>query len=130
MKITVIRPVEIDVAFIEMTLPIRYGEEDMPNDFPLRTGDVWQAVVDISTGIIIGWPIGTTGEFNLKVDDDGVYLLIDADGNEIARREDYVPDVISRDFANNVHLIIDANGVITNWPKEKDIDLSDLFKGD
>ena len=32
---------EIEVSSILITVPVRYEEEDIPNDFPLRSGAGW-----------------------------------------------------------------------------------------
>jgi hypothetical protein len=47
---------EITITHIMITLPVRYQEEDIPNDFPMRYGDVWEATVEIDTGRILSWP--------------------------------------------------------------------------
>jgi hypothetical protein len=121
-KFTVIRPTEIDVSFVEMILPVRYGEEDIPNDFPLRKGDLWTAIVAFDNGQIQGWPQGQSGEVQMKVCDSGVYILRNHCGEEIARIEDYVPHgVVPGRYGDYVDLKIDANGYITNWPKKPDV---------
>ena len=39
MKCKVWKNVEVEVAAVEIVLPVLYEEEDIPNDFPLRDGD-------------------------------------------------------------------------------------------
>lgn len=56
MKMTVLQPVEIEVSHILIAVAVRYEEEDIPNDFPLRDGDMWRGKVEIDTGKIEGWP--------------------------------------------------------------------------
>ena len=36
MKVTIQVPKEIEVSYIIIDVPVEYGEEDIPNDFPLR----------------------------------------------------------------------------------------------
>lgn len=118
MKTTIKRPVEIEVAFVRMELPVRYGEEDIPNDFPLREGDMWRATVCIDNGEIQEWPKGKAGELHMKVCDSGVYILLNHCGEELDRREDYVPNgLIPGEYGDYVELEINEQGVITNWPK-------------
>lgn len=116
MKFTVTAPQELNVAFLKIEIPIRYGDENVPYDFPLRDGDVWQATVDVSNGKIINWPAGASGTLETKVTDSGVYSIHDSDMNEIKRINDYVPHgMVPGEYGDYIKLIIDENGVITNF---------------
>lgn len=127
MKFKIWKQVEIEVVFVEVHLPVRYGEEDIPNDFPLRTGDMWNAVIEMSTGKILDWPIGQEGSLSLKVCDEGVYVLFDAEQQELARKQDYVPSCVPGRYGDYVELEINEHGYVTNWPKSPDID--EFFPG-
>lgn len=129
MKISVLKPVEIEVAFIELILPVRYDEEDIPNDFPLRKGDLWTATVRIDTGVIENWPEGVCHELHMKVVDGGVYILRDNDRKEIARRQDYVPDIVPGSYGDYVELNIGHDGRILNWGKGE-MRVADFFNED
>ena len=122
MKLTANRQEEIEVTHVVIELPVRYGDEDMPFDFPLRDGDTWSAKVNIDTGEIEGWPKGRTGEFYMKVCDSGVYTLLGPDGVVAKVENDYVPHgVIPGQYGDYVSLDIDAAGIITNWPDDPDL---------
>lgn len=114
---------EIDVAAIRIQVPVRYGEEDIPNDFPGRTGKVWTVWVDFDNGRIQNWPQGRTGDFSMKVCDEGVYTLYDRDGEQVATIDhDYVPNqVVPGEYGDYITMKIDASGTITNWPKHPEI---------
>lgn len=129
MKLIVKRPVEIEVSHILIAVAVRYEEEDIPNDFPLRDGDIWRAKVEIDTGKIEGWPQGKTGDMHMKVCDEGTYTLLSPAGNEIAKLEnEYVPnDVVPGEDGDYIELKIDENGVITNWPKKLTSEDFDVF---
>lgn len=132
MKIKVMKEVEIEPAFIRVELAVRYDEEDIPNDFPLRKGDMWNATIT-AAGKIIEWPTGQTGELAMKVCDEGSYYLLDADKKELAKKEqEYVPCCIPGSYGDYVDFTIDANGVIANWSKfwtERNINEA-FFAGD
>lgn len=116
---------EVDISYVQVILPVRYEEEDIPNDFPLRTGDVWKATIAIDNGQIQEWPKGVDGHIrNMKVCDEGVYKLLNHAGEEIVSLEcDYVPNgLIPGQYGDYVTLQINSEGVITNWPKEPDVD--------
>lgn len=111
---------EVEITHVLVTLPVRYGEEDIPNDFPLRQGKKWEAKIEIDTGKILGWPEGQAGEIEyMKVCDEGSYALLDAAGNVVLSIEqNYVPHgVIPGEYGDYVSLTINERGVITNWPK-------------
>lgn len=124
MKFTVTRPVEIDIRYVSINVAVRYEDEDIPYDFPLRVGDAWKAIVDIDTGIIHDWPVGQVGELSMKVCDDGTYQLLDENMMLIAFiEEDYVPHgVVPGQYGDYIELTIDATGRITNWPKKVRVD--------
>ena len=115
---------------IYMVLPIRYEEEEIPNDFPFRIGETWAAAVDIDTGKIRDWPVGRTADIHLTVKDGGTYTLLNAEGKVVAAiEEDYVPHrIVPGSFGDTVELSIAGDGTITNWPKNPDA--SDFFPED
>lgn len=123
MKVKVKIEQEVEIAAVRMRLPVRYEEEDMPNDFPLRKGDIWEAEVEMDTGKIKDWPAGQTGCFSMKVCDGGTYTLLAPGGEKIAAIEqNCVPNgVIPGEYGDYVELEIDAAGIITNWPKQPDV---------
>ena len=106
---------------MQIVAPVNYGEEDIPNDFPCRTGDVWEVIVDVETRKILEWP-GPAAEVSMKVCDQGSYYLLDRDRNEVASiEEDYVPnDVVPGEHGDYIEMHIDADGTVTNWPGSPD----------
>lgn len=130
MKTTVSIPTEIDIKTVGIEVAVRYEEEDIPNDFPLRDGDMWRAMVDIDTGKIRDWPQGKSGDLYMKVCDEGSYALYAEDGRELAILDgDYVPHgVVPGEYGDYIDLKIDETGAIKNWPKK--FDFSAFFSGD
>lgn len=115
---------EIEITHVIVTLPVRYEEEDIPNNFPFRQGEKWEAKIEIDTGKILGWPEGQAGEIEyMKVCDSGIYQLLDADGKIVLERtRDYVPHgLIPGEYGDYVSFHINEQGIITNWPKRPDI---------
>jgi hypothetical protein len=121
MKTTIKVEKEVDIRAVLIDISPRYigdsDDDDMPTDFPLLNEDktAWVASVNIDTGEIAGWPIGDKREMHVKVCDAGLYKLIDSDGNVIAEKDGYVPEIVPNDYGDYVDLSIDENGVITNW---------------
>lgn len=126
MKLTVTKPVEIEVSFVRLVVPVRYDEDDMPNDFPFRKNDMWDVTVDIESGKILEWPEGVELDLYMKVTDTGSYYLLDSQSHVIGASEhDYVPhSVIPGDYGDYIDLEIQADGVIANW--RKGFDESDI----
>jgi len=117
MKLEIIEKKEVEAKFVKISVYVRYGEEDIPNDFPLRTGDMWNATIDLDTHQIQDWPQGETGDFSMKICDEGSYYLLDEQGNQIASIEgDYVPNsLLPGSYGDYLGLEIDENGFVTNW---------------
>ena len=122
MKTTIMIEQEVDIKTVSVALPCRYDDEDIPFDFPLRDGDMWNANIDIDTGVISDWPKGKSGDMFMKICDTGKYELFDVDGKSVALLEDgYVPNnLIPGEYGEYVDFKIDENGKITNWPSSSD----------
>jgi len=120
----------VEVTDIRLELAVRYEDEEMPYDFPLRSGDMWRATVEIDTGKIKDWPKGKDGAVEMKVCDEGTYTLLDKDGNTVAElRNEYVPHgIVPGEYGDYVNLQIDPTGTITNWPSNPEF--SDFFQED
>ena len=119
MKTTIKVEKEVDIKTVKMSVAVRYEEEDMPNDFPFRTGDMWSVEIDIDKGQILEWPEGVEHNLHMKVTDNGSYYLYDIYGDLVASIEDnYVPNgLIPGSYGDYIEMEIDANGIIKNWPK-------------
>ncbi len=121
MEITLKQKVKFDVAFIGIAAAVRYEEEDMPNDAPMRDGGMWRAMVNADTHRIIDWPEGKTLSFYMKVCDEGIYTLYDKDKNLITEKSGYVPnDLLPGEYGDYLELKIDETGLITNWLSDAD----------
>lgn len=112
---------------------VRYWEDAEVNGaededgrlIPFRVGDAWCPTIDIDTGAVQQWPQGTVAKIHYKVCDDGVYTLLDDAGEELARKEGYVPGIMSPGgdgYGDYIIMTIDEAGKIVNWRA----DLSDF----
>jgi len=108
---------EVEIKYVKVEVAVRYGEEDIPNDFPLRNGDMWSAIIDIDNGIVMEWPKGETGNLEMKICDEGSYYLLDENYETILSiEEDYVPNnLLPGSYGDYLKLHIGENGVISNW---------------
>lgn len=117
---------EIDIKFVKMELPMRYGDKDVPFDFPRRKDDIVILLVDIETGEIKDFPKDYEGSCATKICDEGRYWLLDKDYNVLLKLDDgdYVPNNLippTDGYGDYVDLQI-SNGHITNWYKYPEID--------
>ena len=124
MKVTIAVPAEVEITHVRIEVAVRYDEEDIPNDFPLREMDMWKATVEIDTGKILDWPQGKAGDMRMKVCDQGCYFLLNAKGETLLSIEEgYVPnELVPGEFGDYIDLKINEQGIITNWPKEPSIE--------
>jgi hypothetical protein len=121
---------EVEVSHVRILAAVNYEEEEIPNDFPGRLGETWDAVVNIDTGVIHNWPTGRPAKMHLTVKDSGAYYLLTPDGNVVGSIENnYVPHrLIPGKYGDVIELDIDSTGRITNWPKNPD--LCQFFDGE
>jgi hypothetical protein len=107
---------------------VRYWEDaevngisdDDGNLIPCRVGDSWMPTIELATGVILGWPVGTSAKIHYKVCDDGDYWLADAEGNRLYKWADhYVPDrllcVGDRGYGDYIILNVMEDGRIAGW---------------
>ena len=108
---------KVKVAYMDIDVAVRYGEEDMPNDAPLREGDRWIAMIKIDEQRIVDWPEGKTLSFkDMKICDEGIYTLRDEGLNVIMKHEGYVPNrLLPGDYGDYLSLDIGPTGKILNW---------------
>jgi hypothetical protein len=138
MKAIINLPREVNFLYLKVSAKVRYwedstvnGEEDIDGDLiPLRCGDCWCPVIDIETGIILNWKIGTVASISYKVCDGGEYWLVDDNGIEYKYPGDYVPKCLDIDddgYGDYIYMDIDENGKIEDW---KIIDIPDFLHVD
>ncbi len=100
------------------------GVEDVDGKLvPCRSGDCWTPLIDLDTAKIEAWPKGTIASVHYKVCDAGIYTLLDASKNIIARIDGYVPSMMSPGgdgYGDYVIMEIGQDGLIANFK----IDLS------
>jgi hypothetical protein len=115
---------EVEIKYVKVQVAVRYEEEDIPNNFPLRNGDMWNAKIDIDRGVVIDWPNGEKGNLEMKICDEGSYYLLDENDNVILKiEEDYVPNrLLPGSYGDYLKLHINENGVITNWYSKPSIE--------
>lgn len=124
--VKIVKEVEIEKIIIDIN--IRYvgdsdDDDDVPTDFPLLRGNQWNATVMIDSGQILEWPKGNEYEVYCKVCDAGIYTLIDDSGSVVSIKDGYVPNgIVPGEYGDYVHLVINSDGVITNWPKYPSVD--------
>lgn len=120
---------EVEIKYVKVQVAVRYEEEDIPNDFPLRSGDMWNAIIDIDNGIVMDWPKGEKGNLEMKICDEGSYYLLDENYDTILSiEEDYVPNkLLPGSYGDYLKLHIGENGVISNWYSKPSIE-DFLFK--
>ncbi len=115
-----------DVKYLKCRIGARYWEDSFVNGdedtegklIPLRDGDDWCPVVDVESGIILDWPVGTTAEIHYKSVDDNDFALLDQNKKEITSIEGYVIKMMSpkeNGYGDYVIMDIDENGKIQNW---------------
>lgn len=116
----------VDAAYLHADMGVRYWEDARVNGveegddptIPFAEGDSWRITIELETGRIVNWPYGVTASTYYKVCDAGVYHLLDAQLAEVAKKDGYVPAMLSpggEGFGNYVIMDIDGDGRIDGW---------------
>ena len=137
MKRTIKVEKEVDIKTLKVTIDEPGWEDATVNDIedtdgdrmPCRNGNSWCPIIDIDTGIIRNWIKGTIADIHYKVCDSGIYELLDAEGNEIIKDENYVPSIMCPEgegYGDYIKMKVNADGQICNWQPN----LDDLFDED
>jgi len=135
MKISIKVTQEVDVRELHVDAGVRYWEDTDINGnpdteggdhIPCKNGDRWQPAIDLESGRIKNWEKGKTANVHYKVCDDGIYTLVDRDGNAAAQEEGYVPKIMcpaDNGYGDYIIMEINADGMIQDWK----VDLSDFI---
>lgn len=126
---------EYEVKYLQVRAGVRYWEDSVVNNqldeegtlIPLRDGDNWCPTIEVDTGHILNWPVGTTATIHYKVCDDGEYILLDEWSNTILIHEGYVRDCMcpkDNGYGDYIIMDIDENGFIEGW----EADFSDFIE--
>jgi hypothetical protein len=138
MKFTVKQPTEVEIRFIDIGFPVDsedIGENNLADLIDPQHPNWLEFRVEIDTGRIQDFRGNPDESYDLfvKVVDQGVYQLIDEKGSVLAELDrEYVPHgIVPGEYGDYIALKIHGGrGIITNWPKGDDIDVSDFFKGE
>lgn len=127
MEIEVIEKKKVNAKYISLSAHVRYWVDSTVNGvedeegrlIPFRIGDNWCPYIDIDTGIIKDWPIGTTAEIHYKVVDECSYNVIGEDKAVISSvYNEYVPSFLSpkeNGYGDYIIMDIDEEGLIQDW---------------
>lgn len=130
-KLQMTKKVEVEVKYLKAECGVRYWEDGEVNGvedtdgtlIPLRVGDAWCPVIDLTTGVVEGWPEGIDADVHYKVCDAGVYQLLDADKNVVISIDGYVPTIMApggSGYGDYVIMTIGTDGKIVGWKVDLD----------
>lgn len=125
MKFTKNEKVEYEVCTLRCVMNVRHWEDceidgadyEDGGDLYGKSGSVWMIDIDLDTGIVKNWN-GKKLKTHFKVCDEGIYKLLNSEGDVIAEIEDYVPSMLSPNgngYGDYVIMDIDETGKIDNF---------------
>jgi hypothetical protein len=130
MKIEIKKIVEVEAHAMAVLAQVRYWDDAIVNGvsdedgnlIPCRKRDLWNPTIDIDSGIIKDWPLGTTAEVHYKVCDLCGFKVLGAD-DEILFEEKgcYVPLILcpgGKGYGDYIVMNIDSSGKIDGWRGE------------
>ncbi len=128
------KEVEHEVEILKVSAGVRYWEDAEINGIealedgsntPCVVDGRWELIIDVNTGKILNWQQGTTAKVHYKICDDGIYILLDKNRNQIIQKDGYVIDSLSindNGYGDYIIIEIDENGFI----KDFNLDISDF----
>ena len=134
MNIEITEKKKVDVKTLAVQANVMYWEDSEINGVadedgdltPLRSGDNWEPSVEIETGKIREWPIGTVASIHFKVCDGFSFRLLDENDQVVYTSEEgYVPKFFcpkDSGYGDYIIMDIDSSGVIQGWDKSRIID--------
>ena len=127
------KEVELEIKKVVIEFCPRYTNEEESaffngnEELPFYDGKKFSITFNPETGGIFGWPHNKPVSIYEKICDEGTYILLDEDDNEVAAiRENYVPSVVPNEFGDYIVLEIDGGGIITNFIPNPDF--SEFFE--
>ena len=117
----------VEIKTLEVKANVRYWEDATINGqsnedgslVPFKNGELWCPIIDIETGVIKDWPVGTIADIHFKVCDDGSYYLKDEnDSIVLSIEKNYVPSIMCTEgngWGDYIIMKINENGAIQNW---------------
>lgn len=133
MEIEITIPRKYNAAYLSCNLGPRFWEDAEVNGewddadnpkMPCAAWDSyeralrWQILIDIETGCIMHWPQGTTARVHYKVCDDGTYILLGQNAEELLQVDGYVLKCMypnAEGWGDYVIMNIDETGHIDGW---------------
>ena len=126
MKITVKTKEVVEVKTLLVCANVRYWEDAEVNGvvdtdgkmIPCRNGDNWEPIIDIETGVITNWKVGTVASLHYKVCDEGIYKLLDITGKAVKKIDGYVPKILcpkEDGYGDYIIMEINESGRIHDW---------------
>lgn len=85
-------------------------------DIGYKESNYWEIIIDLETGKVLNWPLWFCLRTHYKVCDDGEYVFLDKDMNEVVNitkeyKQYYVPDFLAiEDSGYGDYVAINING--------------------
>jgi len=128
MKITLQIEKEFEAIYLKVIAGVRYWEDSDVNGvqepeegetkMPFRVADNWAPMIELDSGKIVDWPVGTTADIHYKVCDQCVVKILDADKVLITEFDGYVPRILcpkKPGYGDYIIMDVNADGYIQNW---------------
>lgn len=118
---------EVELKTLQVDAGVRYWEDSSVNGtedtedgdlIPCKDNDRWKPVIDIDSGKILNWEQGKKARIHYKICDDGIYTVLDVDGNIVVQIDGYVPNTMcpaENGYGDYIIMNVDEDGKIENW---------------
>ncbi len=122
LDLNVSQKITIKPKYLKIKAGVRYWEDGEVNGLvdtngdliPCRKDNYWCPIIDLDSGKIINWEIGTIADVHYKVCDDIESELLNSKNLKIASIDYAIPSPIC-ESCDYIVLKINHNGFIQNW---------------
>jgi len=128
LALPVTKTIQFQPVYLVVEAGVRYWEDATVNGIvdkdgtliPRKAGKKWTPTIELSTGLIIHWPTGTTADIHYKVCDQGEYWLLDDDKKRVSKWAGfYVPNDFlchgDTGYGDYIIFKVGTDGVIKGW---------------
>lgn len=121
MKVTYLKPTEINIVYVDVVVPVDsydIQEEAIPADCHGLCDGQLRLRFNLDTKRVENW-IGGKVSIHLKPRDEGIYRLLDGDGNLVNERNWYVPSFVPNNGSDYFACNIAEDGTVTEYNGDK-----------
>ena len=122
MKVEVYKLTELEIHSVRIEVELHDDvSEKLPKHLFNDDGEL-DLLIEVDTGKVVSWQGNEPVLIYDNVADGGVYTLFDNNGKEVQEIDTcHIPNLIPSEYGDYINLYINADGFVSNWPKNPSV---------